>query len=449
MLSDKLRVNMHDTIVAQASAVGTAGVAVIRISGPAVPEIIKNLGLELKPRYAQFAALLGLDGNVIDHGLWLYFAAPKSFTGEAVLEFQGHGNQWVIAAAIARFCELGCRLAEPGEFSKRAFLNNKIDLVQAEAIADLVAANSAMAAKMALASLSGQFSKQIRALVEAVIKCRVELEAAVDFPEEDFEQALSQQIAGHLQAVTADLQVILAAAERGSVLQSGLDVALIGPPNAGKSSLFNALLGQPEAIVTAKAGTTRDVLQQQCRLGALTITLQDTAGLRSATDVVEAEGIARAFARIEQAQLVLLVLDERHITLGHAGFLAEHGLSMTEKIVPIWNKVDLIAEADSLVGLKLSAKQGVGVAKLMQELELSLQAFVGDEGAVLARTRHLTAIRAALTAAEAALLAMQRADWELSAEDCRVVQRELSSITGEFSNEDLLGRIFASFCIGK
>ena len=439
----------NDTIVAQASAVGAAGVAVVRVSGPLVPEIIAKLKLSLKPRYAKFAALTTKDSAVIDHGLWLYFQAPNSFTGEHVLEFQGHGNHWVIAAVIQRFCELGCRLAEPGEFSKRAFLNDKIDLVQAEAIADLVSASSEVAAKMALSSLSGKFSELVNILLESVITCRVELEAAMDFPEEDFEPAAQAVLKSKLINIAEQLANVLVAAERGALLQSGIEVVLLGPPNVGKSSLFNALLGRSEAIVTNIAGTTRDVLKQECRIGSATITLQDTAGIRSSEDEVEQQGITRALERVQSAKLVIIVLDERHTELDHKNFMQEFAVTDDKIILKVWNKIDLINDATSLDGVLLSAKTGQGLNDLIIALEKALADFVGVEDGFLARARHVNALKAAAMHTHAALAAMSESAWELAAEDCRLLQRELNNITGEFTNEDLLTRIFSSFCIGK
>lgn len=440
---------MADTIVALASAAGAAGVAVIRVSGPLVPEIMQKLGLANKPRYAQFIELKSSKSEVIDHGLCLYFQAPKSFTGEYVLEFQGHGNNWVVSAVIERFCELGCRLAEPGEFSKRAFLNNKIDLVQAEAVADLVAASSATAAQMALQSLKGKFSQEVHALLELLIAARVELEAAMDFPEEDFEQAALTQLLDNLTLVANKIEQVLEVASKGAQLQSGVNVVLLGPPNVGKSSIFNALLGSPEAIVTAAAGTTRDVLKQECRIGSASITLQDTAGIRDAADLIEQEGIARALAQVESAKIVLLVLDDRFLDIGHANFLEQAQISSDKLVLPIWNKSDLMPAVEQLSGVVVSTKTGEGLPELLQALEQALAQFIGVESGYLARARHVEALRLALTHINAAILAINNADWELAAEDCRLVQQNLNSITGEFTNEDLLGRIFSSFCIGK
>lgn len=440
---------MAETIVALASASGAAGVAVIRISGPLVPEIMQVIGLQLKPRYAQFINLKGANSEVIDHGICLYFKAPKSFTGEHVLEFQGHGNHWVVNAVIARFCELGCRLAEPGEFSKRAFINNKIDLVQAEAVADLVAASSATAAQMAMNSLQGKFSQEVYCLLESLISVRIELEAAVDFPEEDFESVALSQLLLKLSEVEQNIQRVLQIANRGAQLQAGFNVVLIGPPNVGKSSIFNALLGRSEAIVTDIAGTTRDVLKQECRIGSAVITLQDTAGIRDAEDVIEREGVGRALRQLDAAKIILLVLDNRFVDIGHANFLLQLNIGSDKLVLPIWNKADLIDKVDELSGVVISTKTEQGYPEMLQALETSLLTFIGGEDSFLARARHVEALKLALANIKSAVISIHESAWELAAEDCRMAQQSLNSITGEFNNEDLLTRIFSSFCIGK
>lgn len=444
-----IKIMSDRTIVAQATAPGSAGVAVVRVSGTKVDSIITNLGLKLKPRYASFGALNSKDGEIIDSGVWLYFKAPHSFTGEDILEFQGHGNQFLISEVIDRFVELGCVIAEPGEFSKRAFLNNKIDLVQAEAVADLVSANSKQAAKMAIASLFGRFSDKLSEMVDGVVACRVQLEAVLDFPEEDIDTvakaALEESLAGLIESIASVLKL----AEQGAMLQSGVEVALIGPPNVGKSSLFNHMLGRNEAIVTQIAGTTRDVIKQDCKVGSLTITLQDTAGIHDVNDEVEQEGIRRAIELVDKSNLILLVLDDRYKDQGHDDFIKQN-LSINNKpIVYIWNKDDLMPD-NNFPGVRLSAKNKTGFELLFKEIEVAIQDFLGgEEHSFIARSRHVCALKAALTHCNDALVAIKNSDWELSAEDCRLAQNELNSITGEFSNEDLLGRIFSTFCIGK
>lgn len=440
---------MGNTIVALASAAGAAGVAVVRISGSGVADIIQRLGLILKPRLAKYAQLLTADNQVIDQGIWLYFPAPNSFTGEDVLEFHGHGNAWLVDAVIKRFCQLGCRLAEPGEFSKRAFLNGKLDLVQAEAIADLVNASSNVAARMAMASLQGGFSKEINVLLAMVINARVQLEAAVDFPDEDFEPAALIEMEQSFLQVENQISKVMQQAERGAVVQSGINVVLAGPPNVGKSSLFNSLLGHEAAIVTSEAGTTRDVISTECRIGAATITLQDTAGVHISSNMIEQEGIKRAKSRLEQADIVLLMLDHHYADIGHARFLQDNHLQVSGEIVPIWNKLD-ICPMEAVAGVKVSVKKQLGLEDLFSVLQVKIEAFAGSDGhAFSARFRHVEALREALQAIRAAVIAIKSHDWELAAEDCRHVQKHLSSITGEFTNEDLLGRIFSTFCIGK
>lgn len=438
---------MNDTIVALASAAGAAGIAVVRVSGPKVPEIIMKLGLSLKPRYASYAPIK--DNQVIDYGLWLYFPAPDSFTGEHVLEFHGHGNVWLIDAVITRFCELGCRHAEPGEFSKRAFLNDKLDLTQAEAIADLVNASSKVAAKMALASLEGAFSKEVGKLVDLVIESRVQLEAALDFPDEDFEPAAQKAIKTRLSNINTQVSKVLKQAEHGAVVQSGINVVLAGPPNVGKSSMFNALLGREEAIVTDEAGTTRDVLSKECRIGSTVITLQDTAGVHLATNKVEVLGIERAKSKLEQADIIILVLDDRYAKSGHESFISENSIPKEKQIIRVWNKIDLmnIHEVD---GIKLSVKQNLGFDGLIQALNSAVELYSGSDGhAFSARFRHVEALRAVAKYLASAISAIDLCQWELAAEDCRQIQYQLNTITGEFSNDDLLGKIFSTFCIGK
>ena len=440
-------------IAAIATAPGRGGIGVVRISGSnLLPVAVALSGKLPQARHATLAGFLGADGIVIDHGILLYFPAPHSFTGEDVLELQGHGGPVVLQMLLARCLELGAHLAEPGEFSQRAFLNDKLDLVQAEAVADLIEAGTAAAARSALRSLSGEFSREVRALVARLTELRMLVEATLDFPEEEIDVLRDTDAAQRLAAFRADLAALLERARAGRLLRSGLQVVLAGMPNVGKSSLLNRLAGEERAIVTEIAGTTRDAVRETIQVEGIPLHIIDTAGLRETADVVEQIGIERAWREIERADVVLQLLDAR------AGETpADHVIALRlpagiERIV-VENKCDLAGQLagrfieHGRVHLRLSAKTGEGIQLLHDEL-LRVAGWSGHgEDVVLARERHLEAL--GMAAEKSALAARQLDRIELCAEELRLAQEALSRITGEFTADDLLGEIFSRFCIGK
>ncbi|HEY0197827.1 MAG TPA: tRNA uridine-5-carboxymethylaminomethyl(34) synthesis GTPase MnmE [Rhodanobacter sp.] len=442
-----------DTIAAIASAPGAAGVGVVRISGPAVPAIaVALLGHATQPRYAHLVAFRDAAGALIDRGLLLHFPAPASYTGEHVLELQGHGSPVLLDALLRRACELGARLARPGEFTERAFLNGKLDLAQAEAVADLIAARSQAGARAALQSMEGVFSRKVDTLLQALIALRVHIEAAIDFPEEEIDFLADPAIARQLEAVRTELADLLREAQRGLRLNDGLRVAIIGRPNAGKSSLLNALAGSDRAIVNAAAGTTRDVLRENLDLDGIALELTDTAGLRDTDDEVEREGVRRARNELQRADVALLVTDAQHAEADLPLFadLPRH----VERLVLV-NKIDLdktiphIEQRGHDRWIWASAKAGTGLDAL-RDLLRQLAGASGGEGAFSARRRHVIALQNvdAHLDQTARLLHGTRAG-ELAAEELRQAQHHLGEITGSYSSDDLLGAIFSSFCIGK
>jgi tRNA modification GTPase len=443
----------RDTIAAIATAPGRGGVGVVRISGTGLASMAEQLaGKSLRPRFAHYAEIRDGTGDVIDQGIALFFPAPHSFTGEDVLELQGHGGPVVMQMLLRRCLELGARLAEPGEFTRRAFLNDKLDLAQAESVADLIDASSEAAAKSAVRSLAGAFSHEIHALVEGLINLRMLVEATLDFPEEDIDFLEAADARGKLAGLAQQLARVLDSARQGSLLREGMHVVLIGQPNVGKSSLLNALAGDDIAIVTDIAGTTRDTVRELILLDGVPVHIIDTAGLRETVDEVERIGIARTWSAVERADLALLLIDSREgITEHDKAILAR--LPAKLPLIYVFNKVDLTGEAPGKSDenghptLRLSAKAGTGLAELRTTL-LSMVGWGGsDAGLFLARERHLNAIHQAAThLAHAAQIWRQV---ELFAEELRLAQMALSSITGEFSADDLLGEIFSRFCIGK
>ncbi|MBN8893259.1 MAG: tRNA uridine-5-carboxymethylaminomethyl(34) synthesis GTPase MnmE [Rhodanobacter sp.] len=442
-----------DTIAAIASAPGAAGVGVLRVSGPAAPAIAQTLlGRAPQPRHAHFAAFRDGAGELIDRGLLLYFPAPASYTGEHVLELQGHGSAVLLDALLRRCCELGARLARPGEFTERAFLNGKLDLAQAEAVADLIAARSQAGARAALQSMEGVFSRKVGALLQALIALRVHIEAAIDFPEEEIDFLADPAITAQLAKLRRELADLLREAQRGVRLNDGLKVAIIGRPNAGKSSLLNALAGSDRAIVTPIAGTTRDVLRESLSLDGIVLELADTAGLRDTEDEVEREGVRRAHGELQRADVALLVTAAAHAGADLAFFAALP--SQVERIVLV-NKIDRDGLAahdewrESVYWLWASARTGDGLDLLRDHLKHVAGAGSG-EGAFSARRRHVLALQSVRDHLDrtAAILATTRAG-ELAAEELRQAQHALGEITGHYSSDDLLGAIFSSFCIGK
>ena len=452
---------MKETIVAQATAPGRGGIGILRVSGPKAVEVAQAvLGKCPKPRMADYLPFKDADGTVLDQGIALYFKSPNSFTGEDVLELQGHGGQVVLDLLLKRILQLdGVRLARPGEFSEQAFLNDKLDLAQAEAIADLIDATSEQAARSALKSLQGEFSNKVNQLVDSVIYLRTYVEASIDFPDEEIDFLADGKIEAKLREIITQLDLVRSEAKQGSILHEGMKVVIAGRPNAGKSSLLNALAGREAAIVTDIAGTTRDVLREHIHIDGMPLHIIDTAGLREATDEVERIGISRAWTEIEQADRIILMLDSNdpdseNIEKVRSEFLSKLPNNMPVTIVR--NKVDLSGEA---VGLKeengtmtvcLSAQTHQGVDLLREHLKQAMGFQTGMEGGFLARRRHLDALEKAAEHLQIGLVQLTEFHaGELLAEELRLVQANLSEITGQFTSDDLLGNIFSSFCIGK
>jgi tRNA modification GTPase len=450
----------RDTIAAIATAPGRGAVGVIRVSGPDVPQIAQSIiGNLPAPRIAQVTHFLGPDGATLDRGLALYFPAPASYTGEHVLELQGHGGVLVLDSLLQRLLELGCRLARPGEFSERAFLNGKIDIAQAEAIADLIDAGSVAAARAAVRSMQGEFSAHINELQAQITELRTLVEAAIDFPDEELDFVPGSELGRRIARIFISFDAIRAAARQGALLREGLNVVIAGKPNAGKSSLLNKLVGDEIAIVTEQPGTTRDVLRQQVHLDGLPLNLIDTAGLRTAADVVEAEGVRRAFAELKRADRVLYILDAA-VPGGesNASDLAAELRELPQgvPVTVIFNKIDLsgaeagVDESRDPPQVFLSARTGAGLDLLRAHLKNRAGYRSGDAGALSARRRHLDALdRARACVVQAAQTLTETRAFELFAEELRRAQMALGEITGEFSGDDLLGQIFSSFCIGK
>ncbi|MEI2770150.1 MAG: tRNA uridine-5-carboxymethylaminomethyl(34) synthesis GTPase MnmE [Candidatus Competibacter sp.] len=445
-----------DTIAAVATPPGKGGIGVIRLSGPAVPAIAAALlGKLPTPRQAILRRFRSNDGEVIDEGIALYFPAPHSFTGEDVLELQGHGGPVVMDLLLARVLELGARPARPGEFSERAFLNDKLDLAQAEAIADLIASDTAAAARAALRSLQGEFSRRVQGLVEGLIELRMYVEAAIDFPEEEIDFLADGVVAARLDELRERLSALRAAAGQGRLLRDGMTVVIAGRPNAGKSSLLNHLAGREAAIVTAIPGTTRDVLREHISIDGMPLHVIDTAGLRDSDDLVEQEGIRRAWAEIETADRILMVVDDRLSLTAEEKALRER-LPANTPVTVLYNKIDLsgrsplVRDGEWGTEILLSAKTEAGLDLLREHLKSCKGYHGGGEGTFMARRRHLEALEQAMAALERAAcqLEIYRAG-ELVAEELREAQNALSEITGEFTSDDLLSRIFSSFCIGK
>lgn len=449
------------TIAAIATAPGRGGVGVIRLSGKNLLPLAQTLsgGKTPKPRVALYTDFLDEHGLPIDNGLLLYFAAPASFTGEDVVELQGHGGPVVMEMLLQRCLALGAKMAEPGEFTKRAFLNNKLDLAQAESVADLIDASSKSAARMALRSLKGVFSQHIHDMVDELITLRMLVEATLDFPEEDIDFLEAADARGKLAAIQERLQTVMASAEQGAILREGMNVVLVGAPNVGKSSLLNALAGDDIAIVTDIAGTTRDTVREQITLDGVPVHIIDTAGLRETDDIVEQIGIERSQKAVNEADVALVLIDPRE-GLNAKTQAILNGLPQDLKRIEIHNKADLTGEtatafsdgiqtqtgAETLI--RLSAKTGAGLDLLKQALLKEIGWQGESESLFLARSRHLNALRAAEAELENAALCGNN-QIELLAEHLRLAQTACSEITGEFTADDLLGVIFSRFCIGK
>jgi tRNA modification GTPase len=448
--------NNSDTIVALATPSGRGGVGIVRISGALVKKIAQAL-LEkpLQARYAIYSSFLDSSKNSIDKGIVLFFPAPHSFTGEDILELHAHGGPIIINSLIHQILALGARLAKPGEFSERAFLNDKIDLLQAEAIADLIDASSEQAARAAMRSLQGEFSKKINEVVEKLIYLRTYIEASIDFIEEEINFLAKKQIEDNLININDLLKTIQKNALEGSLLRDGITAVIAGLPNVGKSSLLNQLSGKEAAIVTTIPGTTRDLLREHILIDGMPLHIIDTAGLRDTDDLIEQEGIKRAQAEIARADLILFVTDaSSSATTNLNSFIKE--IPKHAAVIKIRNKIDLLAEPAAIthqqdtVEISLSAKNGDGIELLKKHIKSSVGLQTTNENIFLARRRHIDALSRATLFIENGLQQLKEHQaMELLAEDLRQAQMALNEITGVFTSDDLLGKIFSSFCIGK
>ena len=450
--------NNKDTIVAIATATGRSGVGVVRLSGSdMLPFIDSLIGKPLMARRATYCIFGDSVGDAIDEGVALYFPGPSSFTGESILELQGHGGMVVLDRLVQRCVELGARLARPGEFSERAFFNDKMDLAQAEAIADLIDASSVEAARSAVRSMQGEFSRLINVLVEQMIQVRIFVEAAIDFPEEEIDFLQDKALVVNLDQLAADLEKVLAQAQQGAILRDGLTVVLAGRPNAGKSSLLNALAGNNAAIVTSVPGTTRDVLRERITLGGLPLNIIDTAGLRDSDNEIEQEGVRRAWKEIAGADQILFLADATETPNPNLKDQWPEYFQLypgsTQAVTLLLNKIDLSGHSPGMIDattIAISAKDKSGFDALGLHLQTTIGYLGHAEGLFSARRRHLVALQNASTLVQNGIQQLKGAGaGELLAEDLRQAQNELSEITGQFTPDDLLGRIFSSFCIGK
>ena len=446
-------IHKSDTICALATAYGQSGIGVIRVTGPLSKSISKKiLHQDLEPRYAYYGSFFDNDNNLIDKGVAIAFPGPNSYTGEDVVEFQGHGGVSVIRKLLETIISLDVRVAEPGEFTKRAFLNGKMDLVQAEAVQDLIQSSSEESALSAVRSLTGEFSEKVNQILSELISLRVFVEATIDFTDEEIDFLESHEVSSKLHSLKVTLLDILESANQGAILRDGIHVAIAGKPNAGKSSLLNSLTKQPSAIVTDVAGTTRDVLKETIQIDGMPIHIIDTAGLHNSDNIIEQEGIRRAHTEINNADVVLLVYDasDKSVDLS----ILPESVKDKPKIV-IKNKIDLtgsktgIQKIQNNPEISISAKNGDGINLVRKALADFAGLNSNTEGVFLARKRHIIAINETLSFINSAISQLDGGASELVAEDLRQAGMQLGQITGEFSSDDLLGQIFSSFCIGK
>jgi tRNA modification GTPase len=445
--------NHTDTIAAIATPTGNGGVGIIRISGKQVEQAMRHLlGKNISPRHATYSHFLDADGSVIDSGIALYFPNPHSYTGEDSLELQGHGGAVVLDMLLRRILSLGIRLARAGEFTERAFLNNKLDLAQAEAVADLITSSTEQAVRSAQKSMQGVFSEQVNQLVDELTELRVYVEAAIDFVDEEIDFLSDGVVENRLTRLLERLAQIQKTAKQGRLLHDGMTIVLAGKPNAGKSSLLNALAGHEAAIVTDIAGTTRDVLRERIQLDGMPLHIIDTAGLHDSDNAIEQEGIRRAWAEIEKADKILLLIDARDKEDPELLASLPSHIDTTK----IYNKIDLlgispaIKQQDHKSEIYLSIKTGVGMELLTEHLKQSVGFNANTENVFIARRRHIEALNQGYESVNNALTQLQTTiAGELVAEDLRQAQNSLAEITGSVSSDDLLGRIFSSFCIGK
>ena len=450
-------INNRATIAAVATPPGRGGIGIVRVSGEHVPQIAHALlGLLPAARHAHFATFHAADATPLDQGLGLYFPAPHSFTGEHVLELHGHGGPVVLDLLLQRVLALGARLARPGEFSERAFLNGKLDLAQAEAVADLIDSASADAARAALRSLEGEFSRRVQALVEALIHLRIHIEAAIDFPEEEIDFLADSALQEQFEKIQTQLRALRAAAQQGSLLHDGMTVVLAGRPNAGKSSLLNALAQRDSAIVSTTPGTTRDIVREQIVLDGMPLHVLDTAGLRTSQDDIEGEGVRRAREAMQRADRVLLLVDDSNESAASiAALLTE--LPADLRMTLVRNKIDLsqrapgsnVRGATGLPEVAVSAQTGAGLDALRKHLKECMGYASAGQGTFSARRRHLDALEKAQGHIHNGAQHLRARQGDLAAEELRQAQQALAEITGAFSSDDLLGRIFSSFCLGK
>ncbi len=443
---------IQDTIAAIATPPGNGGVGIIRISGIKAIKIASQLTPQpIVPRQALFTSFKDEDGTIIDSGILLYFSNPSSYTGEDIIELQGHGGSVVLNMLLNRVVGLGARLAKPGEFTERAFLNNKLDLAQAEAVADLIESSTEKSVRSAQKSMQGFFSDQINELVDELTELRIYVEAAIDFVDEEIDFLSDGVVEKKLINIAIKIKKILKTAQQGQLLRDGMTVVLAGKPNAGKSSLLNALAGHEAAIVTEIAGTTRDILKERIQIDGLPLHIIDTAGLRESENVVEKEGIRRAREEIQQADKVLLLIDSTDPEIDSV----LNTLPENSTVTKIYNKIDLLDRKPEIIELPngteihLSVKKRLGMELLTEYLKRSVGFNSETDDVFIARKRHLDALKTGNQFVESALQQLQNKSGELVAEDLRQAQNSLAEITGAFSSDDLLGRIFSSFCIGK